>query len=958
MTENKYKFLNDRPTKKDTIGHYEIIANQLFETVHCNLDKPFVIGLFGSWGTGKSSIIEMLKARCEKEQKEKTEVVVIDAWRKEKDIFNRQFLKKIGRELLSESDFKKVKDEVEKKTTDNWSKWNPTEEAEKEYKKYRLLILLLILGTVIYWLITKGYEQVFPIGAVAAGILAWFIARYFQYLLPKYSIRTDSTVKNVAVHDIDHFREVYFDKIIGKTKAECVCIVVDNLDRVEAEDALTIIRTLKTFIVDAKEDKGTEEEVNKENLNKVVFVVPCCDKELKKHIKASEAVGDETEFIHKFFNVTFRIPEFREQDAFQYARGLLYKMELDFVEKHKNTICHILSEGYGKNPRKAKIFLNNFLMSYNVAKVCEEAGKIEAGVITEHPDWLAIYMADEELGAGSQCYFKRLSREIDPECKAAIRFLKRPNDFDLIGDFDELLQMARRNEEKFAEQLSERASESREIIDAIWRNISVADIRSQVNVIASVICAIEKKGEIVVSPSVTDQMALCLASQYPQDLEDMSGKLVYERILKGKPGEVVNIIKNFGQTVNGIKCSQGQIQYSVDVLQAVLEDTESLFKSCQATELNKLKQEIPQAIERLIGLGDEILPIAIKYPNFKSEVVFNRSLERCKEGYFDILPDNIIEYCMALEDTTKDKTQFIKKVIQCFNEALGYFQNEEVWDSEANEEVETKSKECASFLKALRSINSRAHKHDMPSSDSDTALETLDTLFDYVDDSNKLEIIDTYVDYEKFEKWSETVDTAINFYESRGQELLEDGSEHTVYKFIKKNRELVNQRLHPHINTAGKRYKSVCNLVLEAYPERRKSIISDLWNDKSDWVCEWIKDNASKMNKEQKREIQDILFGIAKSNEYPIDVYQTLSYLKIGNYKKAVDARNRHFDELIESEELSTIEGLEFVLERIDKASYRTTDEQNDLLNNGWRDIDQRTAGNELKRLVKEVIRT
>ncbi len=61
---------------------------------------------------------------------------------------------------------------------------------------------------------------------------------------------------------------------------------------------------------------------------------------------------------------------------------------------------------------------------------------------------------------------------------------------------------------------------------------------------------------------------------------------------------------------------------------------------------------------------------------------------------------------------------------------------------------------------------------------------------------------------------------------------------------------------------------------------------------------------------------------------------------------------------LIESQELSTIEGLEFVLERIDKASYQTTDEQNDLLNNGWREINQRTAGNELKRLVEEVIRT
>jgi len=608
MIENKYQFLNDRPVKEDTIGHYKIIANQLYETIHCNLDKPFVIGLFGSWGTGKSSIIEMLEVRCEREKKEKIEVIVVDAWRKDKAIFNRQFLKKVGRELLPEKDFKKVKDEIEKKTTDNQSKWKPTEEAEKEYKKYRLFILVLILGAIIYWLITKQYEQVFPVGTVAAGILAWLIARYFQYILPKYSVTTDSTTTNVAVHDIDHFRKVYFDKIIGETKAECVCIVVDNLDRVEAEDALTIIRTLKTFIVDAKEDKGTEEAVDEQSLNKVIFIVPCCDEELEQHIKNSGAVDDGTEFLHKFFNVTFRIPEFREQDAFQYARKLLDEMCFKFDEKYTSTICHIISNGYGRNPRKAKIFLNNFLMHYNVAKACEKDGKIRNGVITEHPDWLAIYMANKELGANNQYYFKRLSEEIDPECVAAIRFLKRPNDFDLIEDLDELLQMARRNEEKFPERLAERAGKSQEIIDAIWRNISTNDYRSQVNVIASVICAIEKNGKIIISPSITDQMALCLSSQYPQKLNDMPGKLVYERILKHKPEEVLSIVENFGQIINGIKCSKGQIQYSVDLLEAVFEDCEVLFEKCQATIRNKLKQGLPKAIERLAKLGDEILP--------------------------------------------------------------------------------------------------------------------------------------------------------------------------------------------------------------------------------------------------------------------------------------------------------------------------------------------------------------
>ena len=960
MAENKYKFLNDRPVKKDTIGHYDIIANQLFETIHCNLDKPFVIGLFGSWGTGKSSIIEMLEARCEREKKEKTKVVVVDAWRQDKEIFNRQFLKKVARELFKENkQYEKIKKELDEKKTKSTSGWKPSKIAWCLFVIFIIAFISCIVVALWGWYNNKEAINPFPLATIVGSIAGLLIASYFQLLLPKFSIGTNTTMDDISFHDIDHFRKIYFDKIIRKTKTERVCIVVDNLDRVEAEDALTIIRTLKTFIVDAKEDKGTKEAVDQQSLNKVVFIVTCDDKELKKHIKDPKADDDGTEFLQKFFNVSFKIPAFRKQDAFQYARELIdEKMKLDFEEKHKSTICHIIRESYGSNPRKAKIFLNNFLMRYNAAKACEEARKIEPGIITEHPDWLAIYMVDEDFGAKSSNYLKNLRTEIEPECEAAIRFLKRPNVSDLISDFDELCQMARRNEGKFAKRLSERSSESQNIIDAIWGNISNSDYRSQANVVASVICAIEENREIIISPFISNQMAFCLASQRPQDLKDMPGKLVYERILKGKPEEVISIIGNMGHTVNGIKCSQGQIQYSVDILEAVLEDCEVLLISCQAHVRTKLRQEIPQAIERLVGLGDEILPIAIKYPNYKSEVLFNKALERCNEGHLIILPEDIMEYCMALVDTNKDNTQFITNVIQCFDKVLGYFKNKDVWDSEENEEVEKKSEECASFLQALRSINSRAHEHDMQASDSKNTLRTLDELFNYVDDRNKLEIMDVFGDFEKYEKWSGKVDTAVNLYNSRGQELLEHGSEHIVYKFINKNRELVNQRLHPYINTAGNRYRSVCNLVLEAYPERRKSIISELWNDKSDWVGEWIRDNASKMDKEEKREIQDILFGIANSNEYPIDVYQTLSYLKIGNYKEAVDARNRHFDELIGSEELSTIEGLEFVLERIDKASYRTTDEQNDLLNNGWREIDQRTAGNELKRLVKEVIRT
>ncbi len=957
--DGKYRFLNDKPVIEDTIGHHRIIANQLFETIHCKLEKPFVIGLFGSWGTGKSSIVKMLKARCEA-RNVKTKVVVVDAWRKDKDIFNRQFLKKVARELFGEDKrFEEIRESLDEKKTKSVSGWKPSRIAWILFFGFLIAFGVVMFVALWGWYNNKDVANPFPFSSVAGPVVGILLALYFQLLLPKFSIGTDTQIDDVSVHDIDHFREIYFDKIIGKTTAECVCIVVDNLDRVEAKDALAIMRTLKTFIVDAKEDKGTGEEVEETSLNKVVFVVPCCDKELTMHIKKTGAVEKEAEFLEKFFNVTFRIPEFRNQDAFQYARELLDKMGLPFDDDHKSTICHIICEGYGKNPRKSKIFLNNFLMHYNVAKACEKEGKIKSGIVTEHPDWLAIYMANKDPSTENTSYFKRLQKEISPECKAAIKFLKKPNDFDLIDGFDELLQMARQNEKQgFAERLSKRANESQSIIDAIWRNINVEDIWSQVNTIASVIFAIEANKDITISPTVIDKMAQCLASQPPQHLKNMSGEVVYEQILTRKPDDLLEVVRHFGSDEVEREYSHEQIQYCVDVLKAVLEDRKALFQRCSAQVRSDLKHEIQQVIDRLVALGDEIIPVAIKYPEYKSMLLFNRSLTMCQEGDNRIAPEDIVNYCISLEEASNKETfRFILGAIQCFNTVLQSYCDSNKWATEKGV-----PERCRRFLKALQSTNKyiRDHNISVPNIEAtlDKLLQTLYALFNHADDSNKLEILDTYRDCTRFKTWPALANSALASYKKRGEDLLEQSPEDAVLMFIKNNTELMSLEFEPHVTAAGKKYESVCNLILEEYPEKRNRIIKQLWDKRNEWIAKWIKNNASKMDKEQKKDIQGILLAIANSKQYPICVYQTLSYLKIGKYAEAVQARNNHFDNLIELHQLSSIEGLQSVLERIAKASYQTTDEQNALLNQGWKKIVHETAGNELNRLVKKVIRT
>jgi adenylylsulfate kinase-like enzyme len=56
------------------------------------------IGLFGGWGTGKSSIVENLKTNL---LSEKTPVVIFDVWKHDGDALRRTFLKNMDIQLSS-----------------------------------------------------------------------------------------------------------------------------------------------------------------------------------------------------------------------------------------------------------------------------------------------------------------------------------------------------------------------------------------------------------------------------------------------------------------------------------------------------------------------------------------------------------------------------------------------------------------------------------------------------------------------------------------------------------------------------------------------------------------------------------------------------------------------------------------------------------------------------------------
>ena len=99
--KHKYKLLEDKVELDDKSenGTHRAIADGLFNLINDN-DFGFSIGLEGSWGAGKSTIISIFKKQLEKDTKNIFDFY-FDAWGHEGDPLRRIFLEKLIQEIQS-----------------------------------------------------------------------------------------------------------------------------------------------------------------------------------------------------------------------------------------------------------------------------------------------------------------------------------------------------------------------------------------------------------------------------------------------------------------------------------------------------------------------------------------------------------------------------------------------------------------------------------------------------------------------------------------------------------------------------------------------------------------------------------------------------------------------------------------------------------------------------------------
>lgn len=325
-------------------------------------DKVFTIGVFGGWGTGKSSIIKTAQDTIERTHK-KVKFITYDAWKYANDSFRRMFLLKIQNELglipTEEMNrfYQSEVDEAEPKT-------------KLSAKGIAIAVGVVLIISLILFFIPSVPEE-WKVGVPTIGTLGTFLIALingcFYDLKISYSKPSlfapeqfEACFKEMMSKCLKRknwFKRVFFaaKDYVEITRASLVgieklIIVIDNIDRCPSEMAYQLLTDVKTFL--------SNEDYN------LVFIVPVDDDALKKHLfrkwdysrdEDSNICREKEEFLRKFFNVTLRIKPHQGTELQHFANKLNRNIELGF---NGDTLA-IVAKEYADNPRRIIQLLNN-----------------------------------------------------------------------------------------------------------------------------------------------------------------------------------------------------------------------------------------------------------------------------------------------------------------------------------------------------------------------------------------------------------------------------------------------------------------------------------------------------------------------------------------------------------------------------------------------------------------------
>lgn len=329
---DKLAIFSDKPTKIDLLNFKDY--SNLLSNVVANSETPSTIGIFGEWGSGKTSLMLMIEDHL---QKKGIKTIWFNAWKYDKEeALWRALILSILRGLSAEQ--KEIDDTTLK-----------LYEAVSTEKLGQMQIDWLEIGKTLL----KGTVSVIAVIAAPLFLLPGFVnafvsAKFLDQVSNAFT-RRKILQSRERISSIEQFEELY-QHLISKyiIDHDRIVILIDDLDRCVPIRSLEVLEALKSFL----------------DASGCVYVV-ACDTRLINHgllEKYDGKIGiNLDEYLAKIVQFSFTIPPIRIEDAEIFIRNFGLSISSDDVNR-------LISTTIDRNPRKLKRFLSDLKIKSQLVK--------------------------------------------------------------------------------------------------------------------------------------------------------------------------------------------------------------------------------------------------------------------------------------------------------------------------------------------------------------------------------------------------------------------------------------------------------------------------------------------------------------------------------------------------------------------------------------------------------------
>lgn len=347
---------SDNETSEDLLG-FKVHANLLIDVVKDDSVLPISIGVFGDWGSGKSSILQIIKDKFEEKDEnedfieKETLCIYFNGWTFEGyDDAKAALLNAILKELEGNKKLSaELKEVVKEKAKKLWKSIDWMRGAGMVLKNVALpAVSAYFTGG--FSLIPFAYQKLSEWGADGPVKLIEKLqsdeGEEFFKSLTKEEAEVDKKDKTNAVAE---FRRDFIE-LLEVTKFKRLVVIIDDLDRCTPERIIENLEAVKLFL----------------NVPKTAFIIGA-DPRIVKHAiehkyKNNSQIEEDNsriidDYLEKLIQLPYSLPKLSEPEVETYISMLICKRELD---ETNFKIVHSEFQKFRKADRYSAFGLTNF----------------------------------------------------------------------------------------------------------------------------------------------------------------------------------------------------------------------------------------------------------------------------------------------------------------------------------------------------------------------------------------------------------------------------------------------------------------------------------------------------------------------------------------------------------------------------------------------------------------------